>query len=72
MVRRAADALLQSRVEETVIVLGHQSEEVGEAVRALPLRSVVNADFASGQMSSMRCGLDSHGSRQNLAPPACW
>ena len=58
MVRRAARALLDSRAEEVVAVLGHQSAAVGEALAGLPVRIVLNAAFREGQMTSVRCGLE--------------
>ena len=58
MVRRAARTLLASRAEETVVVLGHQSAAVAEALSGLPLRTVRNRAHEDGQMTSVRCGLD--------------
>ncbi len=57
MVRRAVRAMLDSRVEETVVVLGHQSAAVADALSGLPLRMVSNPAHDEGQMTSMRCGL---------------
>lgn len=58
MVRHAARMLLDSRAEEVVAVLGHQSAAVGDALAGLPVRIVHNAAFREGQMTSVRCGLD--------------
>jgi molybdenum cofactor cytidylyltransferase len=57
MVRRAAETLLDSRVREVVAVLGHDHARVIEALAGLPLCIVVNNEYASGQMSSVRAGI---------------
>ena len=54
MVRRVARALIDSRADEVVVVLGHQAEAVGQALDGLEVRRVVNADYRDGQMNSMR------------------
>ena len=58
MVRRAAKTLLASRVDAVIAVLGHEHAAVAEALGGLPLRTVVNRDHASGQMSSVRAGIE--------------
>ena len=57
MVRRVAETLLQSRVREVIAVLGHDRALVAAALAGLPLRIVVNDEYASGQMSSVRAGI---------------
>jgi molybdenum cofactor cytidylyltransferase len=57
MVRRVAATLLKSRVREVIAVLGHDSALVAAALAGLPLRIVVNDEYASGQMSSVRVGI---------------
>jgi molybdenum cofactor cytidylyltransferase len=57
MVRRVAETLLGSRVGEVVAVLGYDSSRVAAALAGLPLRIVVNDEYASGQMSSVRAGI---------------
>lgn len=42
---------------QVTAVLGHQSEAVASALAGLPLNTVFNADFATGQDSSIRAGL---------------
>jgi molybdenum cofactor cytidylyltransferase len=58
VIRHVVDEALTSTLDEVVVVLGAGAD----AVRAvLPstgrLRTVVNADFAAGQASSLTCGL---------------
>jgi molybdenum cofactor cytidylyltransferase len=54
------DAALRSRLDEVIVVLGHCADEVRGAI-AVPedsrTRVVVNPDHASGQSTSLRCGL---------------
>ena len=57
VVRRTAERILAAGVTELVAVLGHQGEAVAAALDGLPLRAVVNPDYAAGQMTSVRAGL---------------
>ena len=58
MVRRVAETLLASRVDEVIAVLGHEHAAIAQALGGLPLRIVVNRDYAAGQMSSVRAGIE--------------
>jgi len=60
LLRCVVDGALASRLDEVVVVLGHRAREVRRALAcdSEPRVSlVVNPDFASGQGSSLRCGL---------------
>jgi xanthine dehydrogenase accessory factor len=57
IVRRVIESVLNAGLVEVVVVLGHQADEVLEAIAGLGVRSVNNPDFASGQVSSVRAGL---------------
>jgi molybdenum cofactor cytidylyltransferase len=57
MIRRVLENVLAAPFAEVVVVLGHQAAEVGAAIGPLGVRSIVNDDFASGQVSSVRAGL---------------
>jgi molybdenum cofactor cytidylyltransferase len=57
MVRRAAETLLESHVREVIAVLGYDRARVAAAIAGLPLRIVVNDEYDSGQMSSVRAGI---------------
>jgi molybdenum cofactor cytidylyltransferase len=57
MVRHVAETLLASHVDAVIAVLGHEPTAVAEALGSLPLRIVINRDHASGQMSSVRAGI---------------
>jgi molybdenum cofactor cytidylyltransferase len=57
LVRRVVQALLDAGVGEVVVVVGHRSDEVAWAVHELPVLVVVNDDYASGHVRSLRMGL---------------
>ena len=46
-----------SRVDKTVVVLGHQAEEVREALKDFQISFVYNPDYAKGQSTSLKVGL---------------
>ena len=45
------------RLDQTVVVLGHRAEEIAPILAAYPVRWVVNADYQTGMLSSVQCGL---------------
>jgi molybdenum cofactor cytidylyltransferase len=57
MVRRAVGRVLGAGLVEVVVVLGHAAEDVSRALGGLAAQSVLNAEYASGQVSSVRAGL---------------
>ncbi len=57
MICRVADQLSASRVDEVIVVTGHQSEAVREALGDRHLRFVHNPDYAQGLSRSLAAGL---------------
>jgi len=57
LIRRNLIALSGAGVDEVAVVLGHCADEIEVAVRDFPVTIVCNADYAQGQMSSVRVGL---------------
>jgi CTP:molybdopterin cytidylyltransferase MocA len=57
LVRGAALAACASACTEVVVVVGASAAEVTQALDGLPVTIVVNADWASGMGSSIRCGV---------------
>ena len=57
VVRRTADQILAAGIAELVVVLGHEGDAVAAALDGLAVRTVVNSDYAAGQMTSVRAGL---------------
>ncbi len=58
-VRHAAEAAISAGLEPVVVVSGAEAERVEAAVQDLPVRTVRNAEWSSGQSSSLRAGLAS-------------
>jgi molybdenum cofactor cytidylyltransferase len=58
LVRRAIEPFLDSRLYETVLVVGHEAEAVREAVADLDLTIVENEDYEAGQSTSLHRGVD--------------
>jgi molybdenum cofactor cytidylyltransferase len=59
IVRRSVATILGHPFAEVVVVTGHQSADVEEALRAMPVLFAYNARFVQGQMTSVRQGLAS-------------
>jgi len=57
MVRHMAEMALKSRAGRVIVVTGAARGEVEAALAGLPVELAFNADFASGQSSTVRCGL---------------
>ena len=57
IVRWVAEAALASQLEQIVVVLGHQAAAVGEALRDLPAKIIVNQDYQQGQSTTVINGL---------------
>ena len=57
MVVHAARAMLDSNVSPVIVVLGHESEQVENALKEMDLRFVRNPDYTDGLSTSLRAGL---------------
>ena len=57
MVRAVADALESSSVAPVVVVTGHESDRVGEALAGTRVRLVHNPEYRQGLSGSLRIGL---------------
>lgn len=58
-IERIVSALKATRVGKTVVVLGHNAEELGSKISHLPVTIVVNKDYAKGQLSSLTVAIRS-------------
>ncbi len=58
MIRRVVEAALDSKVDETIVVLGWDESRVRQALTDLPCRLIVNREFEKGQSSSLKAGLN--------------
>lgn len=56
LVRKSAETMLQSKLSNVVVVVGHRSSEVERALRGLPLSISHNEHFSLGMGSSLAHG----------------
>lgn len=60
------DEASASRLSEVIVVLGHRAEEVQRAIKAGPkVRFAINNDYAEGQSTSLRLGINSVSKQAN-------
>lgn len=57
LVRVVAEAALAARLDPVLVVVGAAHAQVHAALQGLPLRVVVNSDYARGQSTSLRAGI---------------
>jgi molybdenum cofactor cytidylyltransferase len=50
-------AVMQSRVGETIVVVGHEQERVRKVLAGLPVRIVFNPDYRDGMSTSIHAGV---------------
>ncbi len=58
IVEQTIDNLLNSKVNEVIIVLGHKAEEVMKAIVARPVKVIVNPFYQQGMGTSIVTGLN--------------
>ena len=58
LVRRAADAVLDSGIDDVVVIVGYDEEAVKGALDGCPVEFRVNPDFESGQSTSVHVGVE--------------
>ena len=61
LVRAAADVALAAKLDPLVVVVGYAQAQVEQALAGLPLRLVANPDYAAGQSTSLRAGIEALG-----------
>jgi molybdenum cofactor cytidylyltransferase len=57
ILEQAIDNLLNSAVDETIVVLGHKAEEITETIATKPVKIIVNPNYAEGMSTSIIAGL---------------
>jgi molybdenum cofactor cytidylyltransferase len=57
LLEHVVDGVLDSGVDQVVVVLGHEREAIGALVRDRRVETVVNEDWERGQSGSIRAGL---------------
>lgn len=58
IVRRTVRQVADTGFDEVLVVVGHEHASIVAALEGLPIRSVVNADYASGMGSSFRTAVE--------------
>ena len=59
LLRRSVETLLAAELGDIVVVLGHDRANTQTLLKGLPVNTVFNQDYESGQMTSVHCGLGS-------------
>jgi len=57
LLEQAIDNLLNSSVDETIVVLGHRAEEITEIIAGSPVKIMLNPDYRQGMSTSIIAGL---------------
>ena len=57
MVEQTVDNLLNSAVDEVIVVVGHRAEEVIKTIVTKPVKLAVNPDYQQGMSTSIIAGL---------------
>jgi len=57
LIRHTVRRVLESSLDEVIVVVGHQAEAVTAAIADMPVRVVINPDSALGQSTSVVAGL---------------
>lgn len=58
LIARVVDTLLASKIDEVIVVLGHEIEKVRTELQGKPVRLVHNPDYREGLSTSVRTGVD--------------
>ena len=57
LLEQAVDNLLDSSVDETIVVVGHKAEEITGKIASRPLKIAINPDYRHGMSTSIVTGL---------------
>jgi molybdenum cofactor cytidylyltransferase len=57
LIERMVDVLLQSQVDEVLVVMGFEAELVRQRLQGKPIRLVLNRHYREGMASSLRAGV---------------
>lgn len=58
VIRRSALNLVGARLDEVIVVLGHEAERVQAEIADLPVRFTINASYAEGMATSLVHGVE--------------
>lgn len=57
VIETVVDALLNSRIDDLIVVLGHERKLIAQQIKEKPLSIVVNSDSNSEMLDSLKCGI---------------
>ena len=57
LLEQAIDNLLNSSVDETIVVVGHKAEEITKAIATRPVKIMLNHNYRQGMSTSIIAGL---------------
>jgi len=57
LLEQAVDNLLNSSVDETIVVVGHKAEEITQAIASRPVKIMFNHNYPQGMSTSIIAGL---------------
>ena len=57
ILERSIDNLLNSKVSETIVVLGYREEEIRKTIADKPVKTAINPDYQQGMSTSIIAGL---------------
>ena len=58
-IEKIVTSLQSTRIEKTIVVLGHNSEEMRQTISDLPVQVVINPNYKQGQLSSLAAAIRS-------------
>ena len=56
-IERIVGALTQSQADRSVVVLGHNADEMRRQIEHLPIDIVINTEYKNGQLSSLQAAI---------------
>jgi molybdenum cofactor cytidylyltransferase len=57
LLQHSLESIINSAVDETILVLGHEADRIGKSLPAFPVKIVINPYYKQGMASSLRRGL---------------
>ena len=59
IIETVTDNLLESKLDEVVVVIGHEAERIRSHIQNKPVKIVFNPDYRNGMLTSAHCGVRS-------------
>lgn len=60
LLRQTVNTLMKTKVNQIIVVLGHEADKIAKVLHGLPVQIVVNKDYLKGQSSSLKSGLSAY------------